>query len=79
VSSHSTAQLLVQQYRERSPSPYVGMKEKSEIIRKLYENELPIFDAGILSRLPKKSCKCNLDPSYIRLRRNARLLAAEKA
>jgi len=37
VSPHSTAQLLVQQYRERSPSPYVGMKEKLEIVRKLYE------------------------------------------
>jgi hypothetical protein len=30
------------------------MKEKLKIIRKLYENELPIFAVGILSRLPKK-------------------------
>lgn len=54
MSPHSTAQLLVQQYRERSPSPYVGMKEKSKIIKKLYENEPPIFAVGILSRLPKQ-------------------------
>jgi hypothetical protein len=29
------------------------MKEKSEIVRKLYENELEIFAVGSLSRLLK--------------------------
>jgi hypothetical protein len=30
VSPHSKVQPTVQQYRERSPNPYVGMKEKGE-------------------------------------------------
>jgi len=29
---------MVQQYRERSPNPYVGMKEKGETTMELYDN-----------------------------------------
>lgn len=42
---HSTVQPIVQQYRERSPNPYVGMKEKGENNKEFYDNE-PIILAG---------------------------------
>jgi hypothetical protein len=47
VFPHSTAQLVVQQYRERSPTPLLGMKGRSEAAKKLYDNELSIL-AGTL-------------------------------
>ena len=36
---HSTVQPTVQQYRERSPNPYVGMKEDGDSDEELYKNE----------------------------------------
>ncbi len=36
---HSTVQLIVRQYRERRPDPYVGMKEKGETDKEPYDNE----------------------------------------
>jgi len=40
---HSTVQPIVQQYRERSPTPYVGMKEERERDEELYRNEPTIW------------------------------------
>ena len=42
---HSTVQPIVPQYRERSPNPYVGMKQKGETDKDLYDNE-PTILAG---------------------------------
>lgn len=42
---HSTVQPTVQQYRERSPTPYVEMKEEGKSDEELYRNE-PIIWAG---------------------------------
>jgi hypothetical protein len=42
---HSTVQPIVPQYRERSPNPYVGMKEKGEADKELYDIE-PTILAG---------------------------------
>ena len=44
---HSTIQPIVQQYRERSPNPYVGMKEKGETDKELYDNEPPITTGNL--------------------------------
>ena len=43
--THSTVQPIIQQYRERSPNPYVGMKEKGETDKELFDNE-PTIVAG---------------------------------
>jgi hypothetical protein len=43
VYPHSTVQPTVQQYRERSPSPYVRMKEEGESDKELYNNEPTIW------------------------------------
>ena len=40
---HSTVQPTVQQYRERSPIPYVEMKEEGKSDEELYRNELIIW------------------------------------
>ena len=40
---HSTVQLIVRQYRERSPDPYVGMKEKGETDKEPHDNEPTIL------------------------------------
>ena len=40
---HSTVQPTVQQYRERSPTPYVEMKEEGKSDEELYRNELIIW------------------------------------
>jgi hypothetical protein len=45
VCPHSTVQPKVPQYRTRSPNPYVGMKEKGETDKELYDNE-PTILAG---------------------------------
>jgi hypothetical protein len=45
VCPHSTVQPIVPQYRERSPNPYVGMKQKGETDKDLYDNE-PTILAG---------------------------------
>jgi hypothetical protein len=42
---HSTVQPTVQQYRKRSPTPYVKMKEEEKSDEELYGNE-PIIWAG---------------------------------
>lgn len=42
---HSTVQPTVQQYRERSPTPYVEMKEEGKSDEELYRNE-PIIWPG---------------------------------
>jgi len=42
---HSTTQPIVPQYRERSPNSYVGMKEKGETEKELYDNK-PTIMAG---------------------------------
>ena len=42
---HSTVQPKVPQYRKGSPNPYVGMKEKGETDKELYDNE-PTILAG---------------------------------
>jgi hypothetical protein len=47
VCPHSTVQPKVPQYRQRSPNPYVGMKEKGETDKELYDNE-PTILAGNL-------------------------------
>ena len=44
---HSTVLPRVQQYRERSPNPYLGMKEEGKSDDELYENE-PTIWAGNL-------------------------------
>ena len=58
----STAQLLAQQYRERIPSPYVGMKGERHIDKKLHENEQTIFAVGVLGALVNKFLLLRLDP-----------------
>ena len=40
---NSTVQLIVRQYRERRPDPYVGMKEKGETDKEPYDNEPTIL------------------------------------
>jgi len=47
VYPQSTVQPIVQQYRERSPNPYVGMKEEGASGKELYRNE-PTIMAGNL-------------------------------
>ena len=47
MDPHNTVQPTVQQYRERSPNPYVGMKEEREDDKELYNNE-PTILAGNL-------------------------------
>ncbi len=42
---HSTVQPTVQQYRERSPTPYVEVKEEGKSDKELYRNE-PTLWAG---------------------------------
>ena len=44
---HSTVQPIVQQYRERSPNPYVGMKEKGETDKEPYDNEQTILAGNL--------------------------------
>jgi len=43
VYPHSTVQLIVRQYQERSPDPYVGMKEKGETDKEPHDNEPTIL------------------------------------
>jgi hypothetical protein len=57
VYPHSTVQPTVQQYRERSPNPYVGMKEEGEGNTELYRNE-PTILAGNL-----EDCVYNIEES----------------
>ncbi len=44
---HSTFQQMVQQYRERSPNPYVGVKEEGEFGKELYGNDPISMDGNL--------------------------------
>ena len=44
---HSTVQRVVQQYRERSPNPYVGVKEEGESGKELYRNDPISMDGNL--------------------------------
>ena len=59
---HSTVQPIVQQYRERSPNHYVGMKEKGETDKEPYDNEPTILAGNLEDCIYIEESTCDSQP-----------------